>query len=310
MSDARARVFISCGQARETQEAQVAHAIAEKLRARGFEPYVAVEEQTLRGLKENLFRQIENSEYFVFVDFKREELDSTGFHRGSLFSHQELAIAANREVELIAFREAGVKLEGISQFVQANAQEFTDRQHLPAFIAQTVLERNWDASWRNELTITADEPTVSETMRVDGKGFGFPAQFVHVVVRNRHKSKPAVNCYAYLEVVTNLRTEEDLPVPTIEHKWAGYLYPNAIIAPRSVRPFDAFWYPLVPAVRARSLLEFNVFADSTGYLPEIREPGTYRLAYRVICENFPAVAGNFQLTLTTDPLHADLRRCP
>jgi len=68
------------------------------------------------------------SEYFVFVDFKRERLNDTIECRGSLFSHQELAIASFLDLEVLAFQEAGVKQsDGIMGFLQANAISFTDR---------------------------------------------------------------------------------------------------------------------------------------------------------------------------------------
>jgi hypothetical protein len=56
-----------------------------------FDAYIAVEEQTLRGLTENIFARLANSEYFLFDDFKRDRLEGSNEHRGSLFSHQELA---------------------------------------------------------------------------------------------------------------------------------------------------------------------------------------------------------------------------
>src|SRR5713226_3594799 len=70
----RARVFISCGQSKGTDEVQIADAIAAKLRTLGFEPYIAVGEQNLAGLTENIYNRLRNSEYFLFVDFKREPL--------------------------------------------------------------------------------------------------------------------------------------------------------------------------------------------------------------------------------------------
>ncbi len=51
------------------------------LKSLGFEPYVSVGQSSLEGLRENIFRQIINSEYFLFVDFKREQIvrnDSSG----------------------------------------------------------------------------------------------------------------------------------------------------------------------------------------------------------------------------------------
>src|SRR5262245_5827304 len=73
-SHRKARVFISCGQRRDTDEVEVARRIREAFLDAGFDPYVAAKEQTLRGVKENIFRQLASSEYFVFVDFKRERV--------------------------------------------------------------------------------------------------------------------------------------------------------------------------------------------------------------------------------------------
>ena len=111
MDPLRARVFISCGQSKSSDEVNIAHQISERLEAEGFAPYVAVEEQTLVGLTENIFGRLRNSEYFVFIDFIREHL-TTKLHRGSLFSHQELAIAAFLNIDaVIAFQEKGVKTD-------------------------------------------------------------------------------------------------------------------------------------------------------------------------------------------------------
>src|SRR6266852_3716225 len=92
--DQRARVFISCGQSKGSDERETAAAIAKRLETLGFEPWIAVEEQTLNGIKDHIFETLGNSEYFIFVDFKRERFVETSDHRGSLFSHQELAVAS------------------------------------------------------------------------------------------------------------------------------------------------------------------------------------------------------------------------
>jgi hypothetical protein len=80
-----ARVFISCGQSQGTDEVQVAMDIATEFSRLGFDPYVAVEEQCLRGIKENIFHQLETSEYFVFIDFKREYVPAKKACRTSFF---------------------------------------------------------------------------------------------------------------------------------------------------------------------------------------------------------------------------------
>jgi hypothetical protein len=118
----RARVFISCGQNQLTDEVAVAQGIATRLNQLGFDSYIAVQEQTLRGLVENIFGRLAASEYLVFIDFMREQLADSPDHRGSLFSHQELAVAAFLELDVAAFQEIGVRrLDGMIRFVQASS---------------------------------------------------------------------------------------------------------------------------------------------------------------------------------------------
>lgn len=135
----QSRVFISCGQRKGTDELTIAEEIANKLEKMGFAPYVAVTEQTLRGVKENIFNRLRESEYFIFIDFQRERLfyitdesfSDTSVHRGSLFSHQELAIATFLDHEVLAFQEEGVKKDdGILRFIQANCIPFSERKGL------------------------------------------------------------------------------------------------------------------------------------------------------------------------------------
>src|SRR5262245_9119823 len=128
----KAQVFISCGQNDDTGEVVAAQAIAESLSSLGFNPYIAVQEQSLRGLTDNIFRQLADSEYVVFVDFKRERFENSTKHRGSLFSHQELAVAAFLRLDVLAFQEEGVRqLDGMIRFLQTNAFPFGDRASLP-----------------------------------------------------------------------------------------------------------------------------------------------------------------------------------
>ena len=121
----RARIFISCGQ-REGYESELANTIAHRLIQRGFDPYITVEEQVLRGFTQNILPRLEESEYYLFIDFRREiVLDDYGNcmgNRGSLFSHQELAIAAFLNKPVIAFRERAVMgRDGVSGFLQINS---------------------------------------------------------------------------------------------------------------------------------------------------------------------------------------------
>jgi hypothetical protein len=296
----RARVFISCGQTKYSTELETAEKIRGRLQDLGFDSYIAVEEQTLRGLKENIFRQLETSEYFVFVDFKREQLTlvtGTGSgeptHRGSLFSHQELAVASYLDIPLLASQEKGVrKDDGILRFLQANAIEFTDRNLLPNVIADEVQRRKWNATARKELVLEREE-----NQSVDAGVFGTQQvrRFYYLNVRNLHHQHIARNCYVYLEKVIRLdaaRTE--IPFGSVELKWAGYTLPNAHILPQTARPFDAMFIP----TDTPNLVGFNAFSDSTLFgRPLINQAGQFELQYAVISDNFPIARCSVVLNL-------------
>jgi hypothetical protein len=282
-NDLRARVFISCGQSKQSDEVETARNIAKRLQDLGFDPYVAVEEQTLRGLKENIFGQLSRSEYFVFVDFKRERLatSTSTLHRGSLFSHQELALASYLDIPLIAFQEVGVKTDdGILRFLQANATPFTDRHLLPNVIADEVQRRSWSANWRNELILERDDNQHVDAMLGSTQHLG---RFFHINVRNANRHQTATNCYVYLEKVTKLDPATAIPVQAVEFKWAGYKFPNVHIPPLSARRCDALWIRHGQPTQ----VQFNTYTDSTEFVPRVQGTGKYELHYAVVADNFP-----------------------
>jgi hypothetical protein len=266
--------------------------LSQRLEKLGFDPYIAVQEQTLRGLKENIFRQLGRSEYFIFVDFKREKLENEDLYRGSLFSHQELALASYLDTEVLALQEEGVKKnDGILGFLQTNAIQFTDadRHLLPSVIADNVQQRGWD--WRHELVFERDPKQFTDPfVRNAGKS----ARFFHIKVRNLHRDRIATNCYAYLERATKFDPSTKIDIRTVEIKWRGYTLPNAHVLPQTTRDFDAFFiYHDAPEV-----LQFQFFTDASEFIPQIAGAGTYRLEYVVVSDNFPPVRGTFTLDLS------------
>ncbi len=297
----RARVFISCGQSKDSGEIQTAHEIFEKLTQLGYDPYIAVEEQTLLGVKENIFRQIEASEYFVFIDFKRERLapnsgacvlpawGTKAIYRGSLFSHQELAVASYLNIPWIAFSEDGVKQQdGLLRFLQGNSQPFTDRDSLPSQVVKTIQCKGWDPLWKNQITLFRETQQFTDATRQPPNA---KARFFHVEVKNLHRYKAAINCRVYLDEIRNIKNDENIPLQVVEFKWAGYTLPDAVIRPGSRRRFDAFYVLHQDPTR----LEFNLFTDSTEFIPRIPGPGDFKMSYAVISENFQVARGAFAL---------------
>lgn len=306
----RARVFISCGQSKQSTEVDTARSIAKRLEELGFDPYIAVEEQTLSGLRENLFRRLQDSEYFVFVDFKREKLvprEHGRFglvqlgnlqHRGSLFSHQELAIASYLDIPVMAFQEKGVKPDdGIIRFLQTNATPFSDRHLLPNVIADEVQKRNWNPHSISELALERDPEQCGHHNVATSAGVVEPCRFYHVDVRNLHHRKTATNCYVYLEKVVKLSGPTPVVVPfkSVELKWSGYTLPNAHILPQTARPFDGF-----AILESRPTeLHFVSFSDSLEFgRPSIQVAGKYELDYAVVSDNFPIARATLALNLS------------
>lgn len=303
----KARVFISCGQAKGTAEITIADQIADKLVEMGFErPYIAVEEQRLDGVKENIFKRLANSEYFLFIDFKRERLyKETSFwflkrfkdakeHRGSLFSHQELAIATFLGHEVIAFQEDGSKKDdGILRFIQANCKTFSDRNQLPRIIAEEIGKNNWNPNWRNEIELEQDA-------FVDANTTSGLSRFYHIKVRNKHKDKTALNCVAFVERIRNLQTGNEMIPESVELKWKGVTRTEVHVISKSFRFLDAFRVDhLRPSVAIIGINPFIV--DYSGYTDYvISTVGDHEIDYVVFSDNFPPARAKFKLHLGTN----------
>lgn len=293
MAELKARVFISCGQRKDSREADVAKAIREVLEGIGFEPYVAVQEQTLQGLRENIFSQLSASEYFLFVDFVREQLVGGEEHRGSLFSHQELAIASYLELEVIAFQQRGVKpLDGMIGAMQLNPITFEDPATLPEMVREQVKKVGWRPDWKNILRIDRTNGEFQDAY-IAGTPSPRLARFFHLTINNLNIRKIALSCTAYLESMKKLPENAPVPVRTVELKWAGYMLPTVPIMPRSHREVDAFYV----LHDEPNILRFNCFSDSDYYLPPVLGYGKYLLNYVVISANFPAARITVEATI-------------
>jgi hypothetical protein len=296
MNEERSRVFISCGQGSEG-ERTAASRIELELKDLGFEPYLAIQVQSARSLRENIFDKLRDTEYFLFLDFRREQVltrSGKAEYRGSLFSHQELAIASFLDVEVLAFREDGViPLDGMLGHFQVNAIPFGDRQALPELVRREMVNQGWQNRWRNQLAVRQATPPFDRVTQVGG-GEGI---FFHLQVTNCHRRVAARNCYGYLRSVTDVGTNEPVEFEGAEFKWAGYTLPNAVIPPRSHRKLDAIW--IDPANPERPM--FRAFADWSRCTPALVGPDSWELEYEVLSDNVPGCRMSVRLELGPDP---------
>jgi hypothetical protein len=285
----KARIFVSCGQNAQTDEIAIAKRIGQLLESLSYDPYVAGSEQTLRGVKENIFARLSESEYFLFIDFKREALPG-GSHRGSLFSHQELSIAAYLDKPLIALQEEGVQLEGVLSFVQGNCMKFSSRDQILPLIADRV-SKTWQPDWQNQIRITRDVNQFADALHVHPHfPQGRPVRYFHLEVKNDHLSKSAFNCYAYLEKISGVKTAKAIDLKLVEFKWRGVVFPNVVIPYKSSRELDAFFvYHDSPAQ-----LHLGAFTDSPEHM-KLLPAGEYELTFVVHSQNFDVTSSMFKL---------------
>ena len=297
----KAKVFLSCGQSKNSDEPSVAEKIWQRIRDVGFDCYMAVGEQSLLGLRENIFAQLESSDYLVFIDFKREGLKVEGepIYRGSLFSHQELAIASFLEIPYLILQERGLKrLDGMLNAMQANATEFSDRNTLQNFVADLIAGKVRNGEWRidsrNSLGLEVAAPPFTDALQSDRS----TGRFYHIAVCNKHHRKAALYCSAYLDAVLNMETNLLIKPKTVEFKWAGTLLPAVRIAPNAVRELDVVRFILTNPIQP----QFMPITDSPEYWPRLSGPGRYRLSFSVQSQNFGTTTTYFILEygLTSD----------
>jgi hypothetical protein len=295
--DYKAKIFISCGQ-RDEQEKDIARNLSFELSNLGFFPYVAVYQQSLEDLKRNIFFNIESSEYFIFIDFKREKIGRK-FRRGSLFSHQELALASYVKMPLIAFQEDGViPNEGVLGFLQGNCEKFSSRGDLVQRIIEKVKRENWKPNWKKQLRIKIDDlqPYVDTSILLNNGTFsGHQGRFFHLKVINPHITTSARNCAAYLLSVRNKEDKKTKLLELAELKWTGYHFPNVLIPSQNYRKLDAFWVNHSNP----DIINMNLLADYTGFYPVIKGPNTYILEYMIVSDNFPTIKYRMNLDVGT-----------
>ena len=309
-----ARVFISCGQ-RDRREKETGLAVEQHFRDRGFETFLAERVHSPEALTEVIFRGLSESEYFVFIDFKREVLDKKQRlwgprwlwwhfgrgrreeYRGSLFVSQELAIATYLKLPLLGFSEKGLKREGIAGFQLYGAIAFEDGQQILSVLEQETAD--WDRSSVNELAIEYVPETTTRGIELRNWPENPPSDWYHLQVMNRNKRENALSCFGYLSAIHDLESGREYDLPTIELNWAGIgdVVANVIAGQR--RDLDAFF-----VVHGHESVYFHERALGTTnpryHLPLLPR-GRYDLEYTVVSANFATVRKRYVLEFHGTP---------
>ena len=137
MTNSKHIVFISCGQ-QTGEEKQLGEAIQRLVRElTPFEPYYAEYQTTLEGLTKNIFGALNRCVGLIAVMHHRGRVDPPcNLIRASVWVEQEIAIAAflrgalGRSIEVAAFTQKGIGLEGVRKQLLLNPKEFTDNKEV------------------------------------------------------------------------------------------------------------------------------------------------------------------------------------
>lgn len=290
-----AKVFISCGQ-RPGRESEVSTHLKTFFETKGYEPYVAIQVQTILDLNSGIIGALKQCDYYVFVNFARETVDGDGayFRRGSLYSHQELATAYVLGFEkLIILNEVGVKNEGMQQSIIVNTPSFSSDEELFAHLESALKASQWTPAYSRHLRFT--ELFIPGSMQYGDHTTGphgrFQKHFLGKVQNNRN-DLGALLTIARLDgyfnrsdgVFSNSTDQSALKASYAK----GYSH---TIFPRSSQFFDLF--TLHHAQPGKLFL--NSELDRPERHPIISTPGDYILCYSVFATGFPVL--NFRVSV-------------
>ena len=140
------RVFISCGQ-RTEQERALGAAIAELVNElTPYDPYFAEEQSSLTGLTEHILTALHDSIGIIAVLHHRGEVTAGDERsvRASVWVEQEIAVAAfinqvlERPIQIVAFQQRGLALEGMRAQLLLNPVEFGDNNEVLAHLRKVL----------------------------------------------------------------------------------------------------------------------------------------------------------------------------
>lgn len=303
------KVFISCGQADPTEKLFV-NKLAQWLKEeKYFNPYAAIDVQTLEDINSSIIRELESSDYFLFIDLKREEIteEKTTIkeYRGSLFSHQELAIAYYLGFERVIFlKHKDVKLEGFFKYIHSNPKEFSNYPEIFSIIEKELEDKKWSPNFSRHLDVRlCPKPSIIFNYEDDS---GSRDQYIwHAEIINNNNFKPARNTIAMLWRIEKDSSEFELHDKS-PLKWAEQLQEySAFIPPEDSLKFDLF------AINTDELSKVYLHSRKDVYprLPIISTPGNYKLEYKLFAEGFPPLNFCIELTLTGNWESTQARIC-
>ena len=273
------RVFISCGQKDEEERGA---ARADMLRGLGFDPYVAARVQSILDLNGEIIGELKRSDYYIFINFRREQIVG-GEYRGSLFAHQEAAVAYSLGFEKALFlHQRGIRSEGMLAYIVSNVPCFDQLADVVQSVREAVCQAGWVPTYSRNLIVSNLRWGPQVNFR-DHTGEG-SVQVLHADIENRRPDIGSIGTVARLSaiIVNGNRAES----PDKSHlKASGQPGYEQTILPRSHGAFDI----LALALGRPHTLVLNSALDVRPRCALICEPGEYIFEYEVFATGLPVL---------------------
>jgi hypothetical protein len=292
-----AKVFISCGQ-HSVAERQVAQDVGAWFQSEGYAPYVAIQVQSILDLNSGIIGELKTSDYYIFINFRRDQVTTTGgtkFSRGSVYTNQELGIAYALGFEhMLLLNQQGTQKEGVFQFIVTNIPEFVDFPDILPLVQDAVQKAGWHPSYTRQLR--ADNLVLSPPVQYTDHSGKRIIRVLCVDIRNERPDLGAVGCVARL---ARVGTFGQAPQPSPDRsllKVDGLPAYGQTIWPKSHGAFDLL------GVDQQHPSEVYLLSalDLPRRAPIITTPGDYQLEYEVFSQGFPPLEVRVRLTLTGD----------
>jgi hypothetical protein len=291
----KSRIFLSCGQRKN--EIQVAQRIRKMVTARRFDLYIAIDVQSIFEINSGIIRELKNSDFYLFVNFRREEV-CAGQFRGSLFSHQEFAIAyALGFKRILVVNQRGAKREGMLRYFGCNTEEFDHDKDCLAVVERALIRAKWKSGYSRRLQ--AGRTRVSKKLRYANSDTGIDIKG-YMVCLEVHNMRPDIAALEttgrLLSYRPNHSAREIRPKFRSALKAAGRPRFSHTIFPRSREAFDL----LCVGESAHTPCEQHVYLNTALDLtptPHLKiANGTSELTYEFYSIDFPVLTVVIELT--------------
>ncbi|EFK06462.1 conserved hypothetical protein [delta proteobacterium NaphS2] len=293
-----AKVFISCGQASD-EERIFAQSLGEWLRSEGYVPYVAIEVQSILDLNYGIIGELKTSDYYIFVNFKREEVHrgTERFRRGSLYTHQELAVAYAIGFErMLLLNQKGAFPEGMQSFMVSNVPEFSEPAEALELIRAAIGKAGWRPEYSRHLSL-ASLDLGPEITYYDHASPPRRARVLLATIRNGRSDIGAMQAVARLSSLVGADGTRRESPDRSHLKATGHSGYSQAILPQSTAVFDLLTIDL----NSPSQLYLNSSHDVVPRAPVIDKPGNYELLYEVYSSGFPVLRLRVDIEHTGNP---------